>query len=213
MIDTFLQILAGVTPIVVGYLGIMLKIKLKKLEQSDSLSSLETNVKETKQILQSYIADNEFRVKFKNTIRSRSRSLHTLYSSMLPEVSRNAMLRWADIIEKFGLDFFYSEQRKSEEKKKRNEYLTSILNSHVEYFYYYLDSLHPGVKNFKSENLTLSGLMRQINIHSRTEFLKITLVKNGLSTEAIINLFDDYILEFSQDLSRAFQMWDTLKEV
>ncbi len=210
MIDTFLQILAGVTPIVVGYLGIVLKIKLKKLEQSDSLSSLETAVKETKQILQTYIADNEFRVKFKNTIRSRSRSLHTLYSSMLPEVSRNALLKWADIIEKFGLDFFYAEQRKCGEKK-RDEYLTSILNSHIEYFYYYLDSLHPEVKIFKSEHLTISGLMRKIRIHSRTEFLKITLVKNGLDTEAVVNLFDDYILEFAQDLSRAFQIWDKLE--
>ncbi len=211
MIDTFFQILTGATPLVVGYLGFVLKIKLKKLEQSESISSLEAEVKETKRILQSYVSDREFRIEFKNTIRIRSRELHALYSTILPEISRNAILKWAGVIEGFGLDFFYSEQRKAEERK-RDEYLTAILNSHIEYFYQYLDSSHPGLKIFESKPVTISGLMRKVKIHSRTEFLKITLIKNGLNTESIIDLFDNYVLEFSQDLSKALQIWHKLEQ-
>lgn len=219
MIDTALKVLMGVTPILLAILGFYFKIKLKKHEKENKsnelfskIASMETSIADLKKVLESYISDNIFRISFKNTIRNKSRQLHRLYDNVLSVHSRNAILKWAGLMEKFGLDFFYSEQRKTDEKK-RTEYLTSILNSYIDDFYRHVNFSHSGLRLLKSETITISDLLKSANIHSKTEFLKVTLIKNGLSFDDMINLFDDYITEFSQDLSSAFQVWYSLKKV
>ncbi len=225
MLDIFLNVLGAITPLFLAYLGFHFKIKLKRMEVDsedkkqkseleynellEKLEQIENKTTEMDKILELYISDNKFRIDFKNEIRIRSRKLYSIYENTLPCFDRNVLLKWAVLIENFGLDFFHSEQRK-ESAEKRKEYLTIILNSYIAEFYDIVESVHPETKKWESRQIKISEFLKGINIHSETEHLKITLVKNGLSKEDIINLFADYIIQFSKSLSTAFQNWNKL---
>ena len=66
---------------------------------------------------------------------------------------------------------------------------------------------------FKGDKVNFSTYLDKINIHRKTELLKIDLVRNGLSPNEVIERFSDYIGDFFNDFMSCIVLWERIEEV
>ncbi len=225
MIELILGILGVLSPLVTAYLTFSLKIKLRKMELAETskkdaittqigelkgaITQINNTITQINKDLQAYIKDNKFRKKFKNTIRSKATHLCILYKTVFDANTRDILMKWSELIEKFGLDFYYSEQRKATEDK-REKYLTSRLNILINDLYLFTNDLRIGQKIYEGQSMSASKFLKKLKLHSETEMLKLTLIKNGLTSDDMLTLFEDYITNFAKDLLDISRHWDKL---
>jgi len=200
--------------------------QLKVLEIQSENTNINMELIEIKDMLKTHIVDNDFQLKYKNALQNRA--THELYKLQNLSTQHQLILSaWNEIIEKFGIKWYYSDLRKDQKDKKANgekiqtvkkdiqDTLTHEINLKIEFMdkiirqnitcpkivqasKMYFDEFING----KRENL--------MPIHSRTELLILALAENGLSNDGYIDLFENYLIEFYTNYKRKLDIWQSI---
>ncbi len=224
--ETILSFIAALSPIILTYMGYSFKAKLKKMELADNAQSKERKkdnsellqrmenselkLKKIQKSLNEIKKDNKFRIEFRNAIRIKTQETIQLLENVLTGRATNLLLYWSEKIESFGLDFSYSKKRQGREQE-RAEYLTTILNIRIKDFYEQANDVFPAIKEYKEQEVSFSRFAELVIVHKHTFILNEKLIKNGLSRQDVIDVFSDYIKDFSEYLITIIQTWENLK--
>jgi hypothetical protein len=242
MIETLLKILSALSPIVVGlgaaYINYINKKrelihneKIKEIDQKadereknlnekqerilkiviDRLQEVEISLCRVEESIAKHLNDTDFRQEYRNRLRQTAmRVLENSY--MLKQSYKNMLSYWTDSIERFGLNYYYSERRK-EGKHSLEKFLTQEKNILIDDFNVYIDGNISTVKTFNGKKVLFSDFVIANGIHNKLEFVIMKLVINGLKEKDVIDLFTTYIESFFELFITATITWDGLKNV
>lgn len=189
------------------------KVREEKLQKLvlDKLEDVEVKLTNMEFSLNTHIVDTDFKSEFKDSIRNKSRQILANLSSFLTQEQKTVLGNWADTMEEFGLDFFYTSKRK-ERKKDLDIYLTQELDRHISNFYNYVDFSCEEIRTYKKRKVLFSQFIDQVKLHNRSEQLKMRLVANGFKdTSEVIDEFVGYIEDFFADFASIVRIWERLE--
>lgn len=191
---------------------IKLLIDKNNTELRAEICTLESRIEKMSKEFKEMMYDNDFKKKLKNELRTKSREIVRVFNSVLLDESKAILIEWENVIEELAVDFYHSNQRAKSEKK-REEYLTSILDIKIRNFYQLIDNEKYKSRIHDNKIMKFSEFLQRLIVHRHTEILKTVLVKNGLSRHDLIVVFSDYIQDFFEEMIKAFQIWERLETV
>lgn len=184
--------------------------KLQKLVL-DKLNDVEVKLVNLEFSVNSHIKDTDFRSEFKDSIRNKSRQILLNLSNFLTQDHKNILSNWADSMEKFGLDFYYTSKRQ-DRRKDLDNFLTQLMDTSIGNFYNYIDYSYEEVRISKKKKMLFSQFVDSSKVHNKTEQLKMRLVVNGFEdTKEVIDLFSGYIEDFFMDFTNVITLWERLE--
>ena len=163
-------------------------------EIQDTLVRYGMDVSEVKIMLENHISDNDFMLKFKNTLQNKSSLILTMYGNLDKE-HRNILGFWAESIEKFGLKFYYSTHRKGN-KIELSKFLNTDMDIKIDSLSSLISRSLPKPKQLKGKPAYFNNFIHDTQIHNSTQLLVLKLVENGLTFESTISLFENYLAEY-----------------
>jgi len=175
-------------------------------------------VTSVKEMLEVHIEENDFTIKFKNTLQNKSSLILAMYGN-LAQGHKNILDYWADTIERFGMRFYYSDFRKAprttkEEISRAKHNLEIFLNTCMDVRLNNLNDLihdtFPKPKTTNKKKLYFSDFLAESQLHNKTQLLILALVENGLSQNEIILKFENYLAEFYQKYLDLMVIFSTL---
>jgi hypothetical protein len=176
----------------------------------DTAARTELKIVDIEKMLSVHISDNDFQILFKNVLQNKNNDTIKNLFDFNPDYI-NIMSYWTDSIERFGLKFYYSTHR-----KKGGECLETFLkldmDTRILALDKIIDSSQKGLKYFKKEKLFFSEFVRKMNFHADAYVLVQTLVRNGLTPENTVDLFEKYLTKFYNSFFTAVRIWDTLPD-
>ncbi len=177
----------------------------------DKLESVEVKLTDLEISVNAHIEETDFKTEFKDSIRHKSRQILIHLTDFLSLEQKNILGYWADVIEGFGLDFFYTSKRKGR-KKKLDTYLSQELELHIGNFHNYIDSIYEEIRIYNKKNYFFSQFIDEVKLHSRSDQLKMRCVANGFKDNVeIIEEFVGYIEDFFSDFTSAIRVWNLLE--
>jgi beta-glucosidase/6-phospho-beta-glucosidase/beta-galactosidase len=190
---------------------------LKVNEIQNGLIEQKQSMNDIKAMLEAHIFDNDFQVKFKDEIQKKTAIELKAFTNLN---HRKIINHWVEIIEKFGLKYYYSSYRKGN-KRELEEFLTNNINIKIDEFDKFVSETITVPKKLGALTLYFNQFIQAKNnkvntdimpVHNHTLILIQNLVKNGLSFETTIDLFVNYIKDFISAYHHKVELWSTLND-
>lgn len=161
--------------------------------------------------LQHHINETNFVRDLKDSIRSKSKQF--LYTSIgLAQKYKSILGYWAEIIEKFGVDYYENKNRKKDYSTLEKE-LKQDMDRDLNDFNNYIEDLVSEYKIIKGKKYRFSKYLEEFKIHNKTHLLVERLIENGFeTTDKITNVFIKYIEEFFTSFSTAISIWESAED-
>jgi hypothetical protein len=175
----------------------------------ESFVRLENKVVQIAMSLDEMKNNEQFSIQFKNTLANKSKL--NLAFSYVPEIYKDILVYWSEIIEKFGLRYYYSNYR-SGDKKELEDFLQNDITMKINELNRYMNVIIKTPKAYKKAKIYFSDYINGSNIHSKTQLLIVRLVENGLTPKKLIETFDKYLEDFYSDFLEQISFWDKLED-
>jgi hypothetical protein len=229
ILEFFVKLIGTLTPLLLFLMGVYIKRRDEKHKTEletrdknwekkvdvrmnlfiDKQQSLETIVIDVKRILEDHVGDDTFRkdyrkkIKFVLSTNLKNNLLHQDYKSLL--------FAWEEIYEKFGLNYYYSQERQMKQRE-REKYLVHQRQIVINEFRAIVYENMQGVKVFKNEKCHFFEYLEKINIFGPFEVLIIDLGRNGLNDEKLIEKFEDCMDKFCDNFISSTVVWNELEK-
>jgi hypothetical protein len=185
-------------------LGIRMKVVIEKLE------SLELFTREIDKKFTIHTDEDNFRKEYRAKIKIIVSE--SIKNELLHQNFKSIISYFAELLEKFGLNFYYSQERKQDyraRKKILNSQYTILIDELEAYINKVIDN-----KTLMNSNTPqrFVDLVREAKLYNSIEILIIDLARNGLSDEKLIEKFEDTIDKFISDIIKASVIWGPLEK-
>jgi hypothetical protein len=177
----------------------------------DEIKGISTIVTNIQNDLEHHINETNFVSDLVNSIRSKSKQF--LYSSIgLNQKYKNILGYWADVIEKFGVDYYNNKNRKKDYVILEKE-LIQDMNRNLDDFDSYMDDFISELKLIKGRKYRFSTYLKDFQVHNKTHVLISRLIENGFkSPDKIIEVFVKYIDDYYTNFATAINIWESAEE-
>ena len=156
------------------------------------------DIKEIKDIVLSHVSKDAFIIQFSNDMLKESNSIVNIAAAYnLPIAYQNIILEWAQTIEKFGLLFYKSEERKKG-GMELNDFLQGEYKKLKKKFDNYTSYEVKEAKSYLNKKIQFVAFLDGFGIFKGMNFIINKLVKNGLTHEDIIDMFCVYLSEWNK---------------
>jgi hypothetical protein len=161
--------------------------------------------------LDGLIKDNDFKNEFQNTLRMKATQLLNL--SRVEPVHRSVLNYFEQLVEDFGLRFYYSSCRKSTEigKYDLREYLETDYEIKRAYLRKFVDEHINDLKYINNTKVTFLDLLMKSKASAKAELLIETLIRNGLSQQDVIREFEHFMIDYFNIYLDTITLWNTLQ--
>jgi hypothetical protein len=177
------------------------------------------------------IQDDSFRNNFKNVIRMKITQV--VNGSRLNDVHRNILYYFGQLVEEFGLLYFYSAYRKTNKDGKRDlkayvndtfEVKKACLKKYIQENYAVRKSVtkeiknySPDLKKFGARSICFYELLGISRISTISNVMIDRLIRNGFDEMPdgkgeLTNLFENYVDDVSTIYLDTIQLWTTLND-
>ena len=170
----------------------------------DRIDSLELLVREIDKTLQVHVCDDNFRKNYRKNIKLVT--VPTLKNQMLHQTYKNMINYFAELLEKLGLTYYYSGERK-EKFREREKFLFQEKELMLNTFINYVNSISPGYRTVGNKRKNFVDLLVENRVFGPLETLVIDLARNGLTDEQLTEKFEDCIDKFTDNLIAASVIW------
>lgn len=171
------------------------------------LQTVEIVINEIDNSLKKHLIDDDFRKGYRKSIKGISSDI--IKNPMLNQVYKTILVYWSEEIEKFGLNYYYSDIRKEKERNRR-KYLEQGKHVIVDEFTKYVNSTEYAIKLFRSERVQFADFLMKNNVFGGLDILIMDLAKNGLNDQQLIDKFEDYIDKFADLFVSSCIVWEGL---
>jgi hypothetical protein len=177
----------------------------------DEIKGMSNIVADMQTDLLHHINETNFVRDIRDSIRSKSKQF--LYSSMgMAQKYKSILGYWAEVIEKFGVDYYENKNRKKDYTILEKE-LQQDLNRDLDDFNNYIDDLVLEYKVIKGKKYRFSKYLEEFKVHNKTHVLVSRLIENGFdTTEKITGVFVKYIDDFFTNFATAISIWEASED-
>ena len=165
---------------------------------------------EMKAMLVTHIAENDFNIQYKNVFQRQMREKIEFGEFNKEYIS--VISYWLNEIEKFGLKFYYSEYRKNKDSGNLKTFLNIYIDDVLCNFSKVVDLNIKGLKVMpdKKTKVFFSDFLNGTKINTKLYVLIEILVRNGLTPEKTVELFDNYINDWYKLFLTNIRVWEHL---
>jgi hypothetical protein len=153
----------------------------------------------------------EFKEDFEKSIKEISKG--TMYNSyLLNPIYKSIVDYFAELIEKYGLDYHKSEEKTSGNERRRSKYLNYEKEILLDKFTDYLDSKIDTLRVYEGKILKFSDFIKAKKVFNGLDLLSLDLSRNGIDDDRIKDKFTDYIDKFCENFITSTVVWDNLEK-
>jgi hypothetical protein len=228
LLDLFIKILGVISAILVGFYIPFANMQQKKRDARrdierdlqldeklakrlsiviENLHSIELKVTDIERILSVHVDDDSFRKEYRTKIQLIAST--ALKNDLLGPNYKSIVSQFCDLLEKFGLAYYYSPDRKLayRERKKKLDSLYLIL---VNEFEDYVSKIINHLRVDKGKTVQFIDFLKPSGMYPSVEILVNDLARNGLDNDKLIEKFEDCTDKFISDLISASVIWGNL---
>jgi len=164
----------------------------------DNEQSHENRLSKIQSMMEIHLNEDNFRKEYRKKIKGKS--YDNIDNPLLPMEYKSAIVFWSELIEKFGITYYYSDVRKKsdyERKKHLYKRKDEIINDFKEYLN----------DNFEGP-LLYSEFIEKNRVYVSFEQLIEELARNGWTDEQLIEKFELQISRFSDSIITSSIVWE-----
>lgn len=210
-------ILIAIIANIFSIIGIFVKNYLdNRVTRSDSklminrMVGVENKLMDTGQKIDTLIADFDFKNAFNNALRIKSTQYLNL--SRVQPIHRNVLNYFEQLVEEFGLRFYYCSFRKSNDigKSDLREYLYTDYEIKRAYLNKYVSETIEEIRYLNGQKITMLDLLQKSKASAKSELLIERLIQNGLAPAELIKLFEHYLQDYYNIYLDTIALYNTL---
>lgn len=171
---------------------------------------VENKLVDTGQKIDTLIADFDFKNAFQNSLRIKSTQYLNL--SRVQPSHRNVLNYFEQLVEEFGLRFYYCSFRKSSDigKADLREYLYTDYEIKRAYLNKYVSETLEELRYINKQRTSFLELLQRSKAAAKSELLIERLIQNGLTPSDLIKLFEHYLQDYYNIYLDTISLWNTL---
>jgi hypothetical protein len=210
-------VLIAIIANIFSIIGIYVKNRLDtKATRGDSklmlnrMVGVENKLVDTGQKIDILISDFDFKNAFQNSLRIKSTQYLNL--SRVQPAHRNVLNYFEQLVEEFGLRFYYCSFRKSNDigRADLREYLYTDYEIKRAYLNKYVGETIDELRYINKQRTSFLELLQKSKASAKSELLIERLIQNGLTTSDLIKLFEHFLQDYYNIYLDTISLWNTL---
>jgi len=175
----------------------------------DKISEMELTVREVEASFKAHVNEDLFRKDYRKTIKFVSSS--TIKNPLLHQDYKHLLTVWGELLEKFGLNYYYSKERGMKERERR-KYLDEKRRLVLDEFNETIIQVIPGQRFYKKSAIRFNEFIEKLGVYAAFDVLIIDLIRNGLSDKTFNEKFEECMDKFCDNFITHTVVWDSLEK-
>jgi hypothetical protein len=182
---------------------------------AERLESLEISNVALEKCMKDHLIDSDHRdFVRKNLIKATEGEVTNYLKSnqQLTNDYRRILNNWGSLIRQFGMDYYYSDDRKAEDIE-RSEILAESENLIIAKFNSYINETIGTIRiDSKHNKFRISDFIEKMNLYNSFRVLIVDLENNGLNPEQYVKKFKNQVHKFIRNMNLLFTEWEKLQK-